>query len=223
MKMSDWTLHLIPRGSGSMCVRRESAFFTDTWLRRNSVSFWTLFDSWAVGTAHAGFVGTLWRIGEAEPKINSLGPDRDLLTSKWSHKISQRTLPELFKSTGCTEQTPSHSCVHALVGGSMMRWGADTTHGRDEGRNGRACWTNTFQLYVAPPPLPLIPNPHSCIVNLMVGRFKQGVSLPVANIWNFKWIIYNLMVMKWFLVTLFWSPNYSSVLNLVSYPAELFD
>lgn len=100
VKMSDWMLHLIPRGKGSMRVQQETAFFTDTRLRRNWVSLWAVFDSWAVGTAHTGFVGTLWRIGEAEPKINSLVLDCDLLTSKWSHKIAHRhcTLPGLFKN-----------------------------------------------------------------------------------------------------------------------------
>lgn len=138
VKMSDWMLHLIPRGKGSMRVQQETAFFTDTRLRRNWVSLWAVFDSWAVGTAHTGFVGTLWRIGEAEPKINSLVLDCDLLTSKWSHKIAHRhcTLPGLFKTVGSTKGTPSHSCLHALAGGTMRCCIAIVAEGRDQGRNG---------------------------------------------------------------------------------------
>lgn len=109
---------LIPEEKDQCVCSKKSAFFTAARLRRNWVSLWAVFDSWVVGTAHAGFVGTLWRIGGAEPKINSLVLDCDLLTSKWSHKIvhCRCTLPQLLESVGSTKETPSHSCLQALQG-----------------------------------------------------------------------------------------------------------
>ena len=44
-------------------------------IYKEGVSFWAVFDSWGEEQAHAGFVKTLWRIGKAEPKINSLALD----------------------------------------------------------------------------------------------------------------------------------------------------